>query len=151
MIRKARISDIKTIHTLLNMFARDGLLLPRSLSELYDSVRDFFVYCNEDNKVLGCSALHICWDDLAEIRSLAVYPEHHQKGIGNRLVMACLDEARDLEVSRVFVLTYQERFFSEIGFKKVDKSVLPHKVWGDCLKCPKFPNCDEIAMIFEIE
>ncbi len=149
MIRKAKISDIKKIHTLLNMFAHDGLLLPRSLSELYDNVRDFFVYCDEENNILGCSALHICWEDLAEVRSLAVYPKYHQKGIGSRLVKVCLDEARELEVKRVFVLTYQEKFFSDIGFKKVDKSVLPHKVWGDCLKCPKFPNCDEIAMIYE--
>ena len=125
--------------------------MPRSLSELYDSLRDFFVYCDEDKRILGCSALHICWEDLAEVRSLAVHPEYHQRGIGNRLVQACLEEARELEISRVFVLTYQEKFFSDIGFKKVDKSVLPHKVWGDCLKCPKFPNCDEIAMIINVD
>ncbi|HDM76942.1 MAG TPA: N-acetyltransferase [Deltaproteobacteria bacterium] len=151
MLRKAKISDVKHIHSLLNMFAREGLLLPRSLSELYDSLRDFFVYCDEDKRILGCSALHICWEDLAEVRSLAVHPEYHQRGIGNRLVQACLEEARELEISRVFVLTYQEKFFSDIGFKKVDKSVLPHKVWGDCLKCPKFPNCDEIAMIINVD
>ena len=151
MLRKAKISDVKHIHSLLNMFAQEGLLLPRSLSELYDSLRDFFVYCDEDKRILGCSALHICWEDLAEVRSLAVHPEYHQRGIGNRLVQACLEEARELEISRVFVLTYQEKFFSDIGFKKVDKSVLPHKVWGDCLKCPKFPNCDEIAMIINVD
>ncbi len=151
MIRKAKITDVKGIHSLLNMFAQEGLLLPRSLSELYDNLRDFFVYSDERNSLIGCSALHICWEDLAEVRSLAVHPEYHQKGIGKKLVEACLEEARELKIPRVFVLTYQENFFSELGFEKVDKAILPHKVWGDCLKCPKFPDCDEIAMIYNIE
>ena len=151
MIRKAKITDVKEIQSLLNMFARQELLLPRSLSELYDNLRDFFVYCDVDDNIIGCSALHICWEDLAEVRSLAVYPEHQQKGIGKKLIQTCLDEARELGISKVFVLTYQEKFFSDIGFKKIDKSLLPQKIWGDCLKCPKFPNCDEIAMIFNLE
>ena len=149
MIRKAKIGDVKDIQKLLTNYASRGEMLSRSLSELYDSVRDFYIY-DEDGKVLGASALHIVWEDLAEVRSVAVAEEAGRRGIGSQVVGACLDEARALGLKRIFCLTYKPEFFGKFGFRVVDKSELPHKVWGDCIKCVKFPDCDENAMILDL-
>jgi amino-acid N-acetyltransferase len=149
MIRKAKISDVKEIQKLLACYANKGEMLSRSLSELYDSLRDFYVY-DEEGKLFGASALHIVWEDLAEVRSVAVAQEAARRGVGSQVVGACLDEARELGLKRIFCLTYKPDFFAKFGFKIVDKSELPHKVWGDCIKCVKFPDCDEIAMILDL-
>ena len=149
MIRKAKIRDVKEIQQLIKLYSTRGEMLARSLSELYDHIRDFFV-CIRNHKVVGICALQICWEDLAEIRSLAVVKEARKKGIGASLVESCLEESRSLGVKRVFALTYQPEFFERFGFKKVDKSVLPHKIWTDCLKCVKFPDCDEMAVVKEL-
>lgn len=146
MIRKATIADVKTIHKLLMEYARDGLMLSRSLADIYEALRDFYVF-EQDGVVAGTVCLHICWEDLAEVRSLAVDHVFEGKGIGRQLVEICLDEARQLGLKRVFALTYKQAFFEKLGFHVIEKSELPHKVWGDCLKCAKFPDCDEIAMI----
>ena len=152
MIRKATIVDVGHIHKLLNHYADEGLLLPRALSELYDHLRDFFVLEDDHRRgtIVGTCALGICWEDLAEIRSLAVSRDQQGKNLGTELVMACLNEARDLGLRRIFTLTYIPEFFSKLGFREVEKSELPHKVWADCLKCTKFPDCDEIAMVLAI-
>ncbi len=152
MIRKALIQDVKPIHKLLGYYADQGLLLPRSLSELYDHLRDHFVVedRSSQNSIIGVSALGICWEDLAEIRSLAIAKNEQGKGLGSQLVETCLEEARSLGLKRVFTLSYVPGFFSKLGFKEVEKSVLPHKIWGDCLKCPKFPDCDETAMMIDL-
>ena len=149
MIRKAKISDVKDIQKLLTSYASRGEMLSRSLSELYDSLRDFYIY-EEDEKVLGTSALHIVWEDLAEVRSVAVAEGAGRRGIGSQVVGACLEEARSLGLKRLFCLTYKPYFFAKFGFVVVDKSELPHKVWGDCIKCVKFSVCDEIAMILDL-
>jgi amino-acid N-acetyltransferase len=146
MIRPATVNDIVTIQKTLEYYADKGLLLPRSLNDLYDNLRDFMVLQEED-EILGVGSLHVCWEDLGEIRSLAVLPAHTRQGIGCRLVEVCENEARKLGLKRVFTLTYQEKFFAGLGYRTIDKGELPHKVWGECLKCVKFPNCDEIAMI----
>ena len=151
MIRKARVSDVKTIHQLLSSFSERGQILPRSLSEIYDNVRDYSVYCRNDGEtIVGACAIHVCWEDLAEIRSLAVDREHAGKGVGRAMVESCLTEARELGVHRIFVLTYQKAFFEKAGFHLTDKAGLPHKIWADCLKCVKFPDCDETAMLKEL-
>ncbi|MEI9477188.1 MAG: N-acetyltransferase [Deltaproteobacteria bacterium] len=150
MIRKARISDVKEIQQLIKLYSARGNILPRSLSDLYDHLRDIFVFVR-NRKVIGVCALHICWDDLAEIRSLVVREEARNKGIGLKLVKACLEESKILGVKRIFALTYEPEFFGRLGFEKVDKAGLPHKIWTDCLKCVKFPDCDEEAMIKEID
>lgn len=150
MIRKAKPKDAVSIHGLINFYAKEGLLLPVSLNNLYDNIRDFWVY-ERNGQILGCCALHITWEDLAEIRSLAVKREAHGRGIGKKLVLRCLEEAKELELKKVFVLTYQVEFFKKLGFKEIDKTLLPHKVWTDCLNCPKFPTCDETAMIKHLE
>ena len=149
MIRKARISDVKEIQQLIKFYSARGNILPRSLSDLYDHLRDIFVFVRNRN-VIGVCALHICWEDLAEIRSLVVREEARNKGIGLKLVKACLEESKGLGVKRIFALTYEPEFFGRLGFKKVDKAGLPHKIWTDCLKCVKFPDCDEEAMVKEI-
>ncbi|MCD6430799.1 MAG: N-acetyltransferase [Deltaproteobacteria bacterium] len=146
MIRRATIKDVKTIQNALEHYAKKGLLLPRSLSDLYDNLRDFIIY-QKKGEVFGVSALHVCWEELGEIRSLAVLPPHTKQGIGRQLVNDCEKDAAELGLKKVFTLTYQESFFTGLGYRTIDKSQLPHKVWGDCLKCVKFPDCDEIAMI----
>jgi amino-acid N-acetyltransferase len=148
MIRKATIKDIKAIHSLLQQYGRKGELLPRPLSVLYDHVRDFSVYADdEDSNVLGCCALQFCWDDLAEIRSLAVNPDHVGKGIGSKLVEKVLADATSFKIQKVFALTYRPGFFERFGFDRIDRSELPIKIWADCIMCIKFPDCDEIAMM----
>lgn len=149
MIRKAKISDVKSIHAFLNYYAQKGELLPRSLNELYECLRDFSVY-ELDGQIVGVYALHINWEDLAEIRSLAVKEECNGQGYGTQLVKKCLEEAQQLEISRVYTLTYRPGFFERLGFQRIDKTQLPHKVWGDCIKCFKFPDCDETALIHQL-
>lgn len=151
MLRKATIGDVKEIHGILSLYAQKGILLGRSMSDLYDQIRDFIVSFDQaDKSVIGTCSLHICWEDIAEIRSLAVKEGNIKKGIGKELVNACINEAKLLGIKKVFVLTYVPDFFKKLGFQSVDKSVLPHKVWGDCIKCVKFPDCDEEAMLIEI-
>ena len=156
MIRSARMEDVKEIYALLQHFAEKDLLLGRSLSSLYDQLRDFNVFVDADSagaagkqQVAGVCALHICWEDLAEIRSLAVADSHHGLGIGTELVKAALAEAMTFGINRVFTLTYQPTFFRQLGFKDIDKGELPHKVWSDCIQCTKFPDCNETALIWE--
>lgn len=151
MIRKARLKDVKDIHRLIAHFAKIGQVIPRPLGELYESVREFFVYeVPEKDLIAGACGLHIVWEDLGEIRSLVVSEEYQREGIGAELVRACLREARELGLSRVFVLTVVPEFFQKLGFRLIEKSELPHKVWADCVRCPKFPDCDEVAMLYEI-
>jgi amino-acid N-acetyltransferase len=151
MIRKATIKDIKPVHSLLQQYGRKGELLPRPLSVLYDHVRDFWIYEDDkDSDVLGCCALQFCWDDLAEIRSLAVHPDYVGQRIGSKLVEKVLSEAKSFNIQKVFALTYRPGFFERFGFDRIDRSELPIKIWADCIMCIKFPDCDEIAMMKEI-
>lgn len=148
-IRKARMADIKAIQALVNDFAKRDQMLPRSLNELYESARDFIVY-EEKGTLVGVCALRIMWDDLGEIRSLAVRPQHQKKGIGKKLVKHCLKEAGELGLKRVFALTYHPLFFKKLGFRDIDKAKLPQKIWSDCIKCHKFPECDEHGVILSL-
>lgn len=150
MIEKARIDDPPDIVALVNRYASRELMLPRSLNDIYENLRDFFVW-REDSEVLGCVALHVSWQGLGEIRSLAVAEKAQGRGIGRELVESCLQEADELGMERVFVLTYVPEFFARFGFERYPKENLPHKIWADCLNCPKFPDCDEVAMILEME
>jgi amino-acid N-acetyltransferase len=155
MIRNARMGDVKKIYNLLQYFADKDLLLGRSLSSLYDQLKDFSVYVenaeDDPNKeeLVGVCSLHICWENLAEIRSLAVTEEGQGKGVGQQLVNRALSEADSYDITKVFTLTYQPDFFRKIGFKDIDKSELPHKVWSDCIQCSKFPDCNEEALVWE--
>ena len=148
-IRKAKISDLRQVHKLVNCFAKKDEMIPRSLNELYETLRDF-VICEDNVKVCGVCALHIMWEDLAEIRSLAVAEKYQKRGIGKNLIKQCLKEAKTLGIKKIFALTYHPEFFKKLGFVDIDKSSLPQKIWGDCLRCHKFPECDEHAVIFNL-
>jgi amino-acid N-acetyltransferase len=146
-VRKASIKDVGRIQSLVNHYASKETMLGLSLSEIYDQIRDFTVAEGPRRALIGVCALHVIWDDLAEIRSLAVDPKVRRRGVGRALVERCIAEARSLQLAKVFALTYQAEFFRRIGFERVDKAELPHKVWRDCLKCTKFPHCDETAVL----
>lgn len=149
MIRKAKVTDVKKIQKLINYYAKRDRMLPRSLNELYENIRDFFVYA-DGVKIYGCCALHIDWEDLSEIKSLAVAKSKTKTGIGKKLLEECLKEAKGLKIKKVFALTYVPRFFEKFGFKVVDKAELPHKIWSECIKCVYFPGCKEIAVMKEL-
>ncbi|MBI5886013.1 MAG: N-acetyltransferase [Deltaproteobacteria bacterium] len=149
MVRKAVGADVAALTTLIGRYAAKGIMLPRTNAEIFERLRDFFVY-TEDDVIRGACALNLCEDNLAEIRSLAVARGHTGKGIGRKLVEACLDEARAMGIKKVFALTYQTGFFKRLGFKAVNKDVLPQKIWQDCIKCAKFPSCDENAVTLEL-
>jgi amino-acid N-acetyltransferase len=149
-IEKATMADAPTIQDLVGSLASLGEMLPRPLAEIYEQLRDFLVV-RDNGRLVACAALHIMWEDLAEIRSLAVLDEWRDKGVGAVLVEACLDEARALGIPTVFALTRQPGFFERLGFHQADVMALPRKVWGECFRCPKFPNCDETAVMIDLE
>lgn len=147
MIRKARMADVKGIHGLIAEYAKKGDMLPRSLADIYENLRDYFVFLGNDGELVGSAAIHIMWEDLAEVRSLAVREGRMRRGVGTQLVESCISEAIMLGIARVFALTYKPDFFEKLGFHVVDKAELPQKIWADCLKCSKFPDCDEVALV----
>lgn len=150
MIRKAKLGDVKEIQKLINGYADERRMLSRSLNHLYEHIREFFVYEDETGAVKGCCASHITWDNLAEIKALAVAKDAGNKGIGRLLVEKCIEDSKEIGVSQVFALTYVDGFFVKLGFKIINRDDLPHKIWRECIHCPKFPDCDEIAVIREI-
>ncbi len=150
-VEKAKINDAQRIHELVNSFADKGEMLPRALSEVYENLRDFFVVRDKNDELVGCVALHINWADLAEIKSLAVSEDEQAKGLGSVLIKACLDEAKELGIPTIFCLSYKPTFFEKYNFRRVDKMELPRKVWSECYRCPKFPDCDEVALVFEFK
>jgi amino-acid N-acetyltransferase len=146
-IRPARVGDVPSIQELIRTFADRKLMIRRSPGELYESIREFFVAVEEDGRVIGCAGLHVFWEDLAELKCLAVSEGAQGQGVGRKLVDACWASAADLEIKTVFTLTYVANFFERCGFHQVDKAELPHKIWNECVRCPLFPNCTEIALI----
>jgi amino-acid N-acetyltransferase len=152
MLRKARIGDVKTIHRMINHSSGKGEMLPRSLMDIYGSLRDFFIYFDESqHAIAGICAMNIIWENLAEVRSLRVEEEYRKKGIGKKLVEACISEAITLQLFRIFTLTIKPEFFKRLGFREVDMSTLSEKIWSDCFRCSKYPDyCDEVAMIIEL-
>jgi len=150
LARKAVVSDAKEIAGLLNGYADKGELLPRTAEEVVEHIRDFVVL-KDNGKVIGCSALSIQGEDIAEVRSLAIRSDYKGQGLGKQLVLKCHEEAKDYGIDKVFALTYVPNFFLGMGYKLTEKENFPHKIWKDCLKCEKFPNCDEIAVIIELQ
>ena len=148
MIRRAKIHDVPEIVQLIKIWADQGQMLPVAQSQVYSQLRSFVVV-EQDDHLIGVGALVIIWGDLAEVRSLALRPEAIGQGIGRHIVEHLLKEAHELEIPRVFTLTYKPNFFKKLGFQPIDKKYLPHKVWKDCINCPKFPDCDENALIID--
>jgi len=145
-VDRARITDANSMHRLISRFADKGEMLPRALSEIYDGIRDYFVV-RKGGQVIACAALQVTWADLAEIRSLAVNEKEQNQKIGSLLVQACLKDAKELGIPTVFCLVRKPAFFEKHGFHLVDKKELPQKVWAECYRCPKFPDCDEVALV----
>ena len=146
-VEKGKIQDVPQIHRLINYFADKGEMMARPLSEIYENIRDYFVV-RQGERVIACAALHVYWSDLAEIKSVAVAEDSQQQGIGARLIEACLEEAKGLGIPTIFCLTYQPAFFEKFKFSQIDKMEMPRKVWTECYRCPKFPDCDEVALIY---
>ena len=146
MMKKARIKDGPEIQRIINLYAKEGKMLQRPILEIYENIRDFFVL-RQGGKISGVAALSICWDDLAELRSVAVIKSRLKKGLGKKLIQRCMKEAKELGIKKVFVLTYIPDYFMKFGFKEVDRAELPHKIWKDCVNCPKFPDCGEVPMV----
>lgn len=143
--RKATFNDVEDIFELVNDYAQDGIMLARSRNTLYETLRDMYV-AEENGEILGVGGLHIVWEELAEVRTLAVSKKALRRHIGANIVKHLLEEGKTLGVRRVFTLTYQDKFFASLGFEVATKDDLPQKVWKECIDCPKFPHCDEIAM-----
>ena len=148
-VEKATVADVQRMSELIDGFAQRGEMLPRAPGELFETLRDFFIVRRE-GEVVACAALHVTWDDLAEVRSLAVHQESQAQGIGSLLVRACLAEARNLGLQRVFALTMKPAFFEKLGFSQADAMTLSRKVWSECYRCPKFMSCDETAVVIDV-
>jgi amino-acid N-acetyltransferase len=153
MIRKLLVNEVAEVKSLIDPFVKEGLMLPKSLHSLCMSVRDFWVMTAEQDhtEIIGCCALQVSWLDTAEIRTLAVKKDHQGKGIGRTLVEACMKEASQLGIRSLFTLTYVPGFFKVMGFREVEKSSLPNKIWSDCIHCQYFPDCREVALTYRIE
>ncbi|MHC5063304.1 MAG: N-acetyltransferase [Planctomycetota bacterium] len=145
-LRKATVLDASDILDLVNRLALEQIMLPRSPASVLENIRDFLVV-EIDGKFAGCGALHVCWSDMAEIRSIAVAPEHQGLGLGRKMAEEMIREAEQLGLPRVFAFTYVPDFFHRMGFEVVEHASLPHKVFNDCLNCPKYQACDEIAVM----
>src|SRR5512133_3371070 len=148
-IRTAKVSDVKTMHSLIGFYAERKEMLPRPLNDLYENIQEFVV-AEEDDKIIGCCALHVSWADLAEIKALAISQDCQRKGIGTMLVTELEKKAKELGVHKVFALTFKPHFFEKLGYKQILREELPHKIWGECVKCPLFPDCGEIPLIKSI-
>jgi len=149
-IRAATVHDVPRMAAIINGFAAKGIMLPRSHYQFYQHIQQFIV-AEAEGEVIGCGALSVVWDDLAEIRSVAVDEAWQGRGVGRLIVESLLQQAVALGLPSVFTLTYRPDYFARFGFGRVPNETLPHKIWGDCLNCPKYPNCDEVAMRLELE
>jgi amino-acid N-acetyltransferase len=150
-IRPARATDVPGIYDQIVIFANRGLMIRRSLVELYESIREFLVAVDHENRVIGCVALHVFWADLAEIRCLAVAEHVQGFGLGRRLIEGCWQSACELEIKSTFALTSAVGFFERCGFQQIHKADLPKRIWSECVRCPSYPNCTEAAIVRSIE
>lgn len=149
-IRSAVIRDAIAISNLINNYAEKGLMLTKSRYQVYQHLQGFIV-AEVDGDIVGCGVLHIMWDDLAEIRSLAVEESYTGQGIGRSIVKRLIEQAQQLGIPQVFALTYVPGFFERLGFRHMPKRALPQKIWLDCINCAKFPDCDEEALLLRLE
>ena len=151
-IRKATLDDVKGIYEIISQYAnkKGDFLLPRSLTTVYETVRDYFVASTKNGKIIGCASLHVVWEGLAEVKAMAVSRRHQGRGIGGRLLEALLDEAIMMKIHQVFALTLKQEFFTQNSFRVIDKAELPHKIWGECINCHLFPDCNEVAVLIDL-
>lgn len=163
VIQKAQIRDVEEILALINGFAASNVMLPRGPQYLYENIRDFVIASDPDvpvysltetrevlNLIVACGSLHVLWEDIAEVRALAIHPDYHHLGLGSKLVAYMQKEARQLGIHKLFTFTMTEAFFGTLGFKKIKRKDLPPKVWGECSRCPKYFRCDEVGMVLKL-
>jgi amino-acid N-acetyltransferase len=148
-IRPATAQDVKQMHALINHYAKEREMLPRSLNSIYENLQEYLV-AMDGKKLAGCCALHVSWEDLAEVKALAVDQNTRGKGVGTKMVLACHKNALKLGIHKVFCLTYRPGFFEKLGYKQISRDELPHKVWGECINCPHFPDCGEVPLIVDL-
>ena len=151
VVRKARMTDVDEIRSLVMSYAQSRQMLPRSLRYIYENLRNYFVAENGDGHVLGCGALQVSWEGLAEVKSVAVRDDLRGQGVGSIIVRRCLEEAAELSVPQVFVLSFVPEFFEKLGFRRIERQGLPHKVWTECVDCPLFPECGETALLIDVK
>lgn len=149
-VEPARLTDAPAIEALVTYWADRDQMLHRPLNEVYESIRDFKVARDHAGRVVGCGSLHIMGPDLAEVRSLAVAEEAQGAGVGAAIVAACIEEAKALGIERVFALTYRPGFFERQGFRLANVMEFPQKVWNECVRCPFFTNCREVAVVMDL-
>jgi amino-acid N-acetyltransferase len=163
VIQKAQVRDVEEILELVNTFAAMNLMLPRGPQYMYENIRDFVIACDNDvpvysitetrevlNLIVACGSLHVLWEDIAEIRALAIHPDYQHLGLGSRLMEYMKEEAKQLGIHRLYTFTLTENFFKTLGFKRQDRSEHPPKVWGECSRCPKYFHCDEVGMVLDL-
>jgi amino-acid N-acetyltransferase len=163
IILKAQIRDVEEIIELVNTFAASNLMLSRGPQYLYENIRDFVIACDRNvpvrsltenrealHLIIACGGLHVLWEDIAEIRALAIHPDYQHLGLGSKLVEYMKQEAKQLGIKQLFTFTLTEDFFGTLGFKKINRKNLPAKVWGECSRCPKYFQCDEVGMVQEL-
>lgn len=162
-IWKAQIRDVEEILELVNVFANSNLMLPRGPQYLYENIRDFVIASDRNvpvysltetrevlHLIVACGSLHVLWEDIAEVRALAIHPDYQHLGLGSELVQFMKQEARQLGIKGLFTFTLTEDFFKTLGFKKIERNSLPPKVWGECSRCPKYFQCDEVGMVLDL-
>jgi amino-acid N-acetyltransferase len=162
-IQKAQIRDVEEILELVNGFAASNLMLPRGPQYLFENIRDFVIASDRNvpvysmmgtreelHLIVACGSLHVLWEDIAEIRALAIHPDYQHLGLGRKLVAFMKEEAKKLGIKRLFTFTLTEDFFQTLGFRRQNRVELPPKVWGECTRCPKYFKCDEIGMVLDL-
>ncbi|MDR3113566.1 MAG: N-acetyltransferase [Endomicrobium sp.] len=149
-IRPAKVSDVKQMHKIVEFYADNKEMLHRSLNSIYENIQEYIV-AEEDGKVIGCGALHVSWEDLAEIKALAVAPDHIRKKLGTKIVAQLQENAKKLGVKKVFSLSFKPDFFIKLGYRVIPKETLPHKIWSECINCHLFPDCGEVPLLLPLE
>jgi amino-acid N-acetyltransferase len=149
-IRPAKVSDVKQMNKIVEFYADNKEMLHRSLNSIYENIQEYIV-AEEDGKVIGCGALHVAWEDLAEIKALAIAPEHRRKKLGTKIVAQLQENAKNLGVKKVFSLSFKPDFFIKLGYRVIPKETLPHKIWSECINCHLFPDCGEVPLLLPLE
>ena len=149
-IRPAKVSDVKEIHKLVEYYADKKEMLHRSLNSIYENIQEYIV-AEEDGKIIGCGALHVAWEDLAEVKALAIAQEHQGKKIGSKIVAQLQENAKELGVKKVFSLSFKPEFFQKLGYSIIPKEMLPHKIWSECINCHLFPDCGEVPLLLSLD
>ena len=163
VIQKAQVRDVEEILELVNAYAAMNLLLPRGPQYMYENIRDFVIACDSNvpvysvtetrevlHLVVACGSLHVLWEDIAEIRAVAIHPDYQHLGLGSKLIEVMKEEAKQLGIRHLYTFTLTENFFKTLGFRVQDRSELPPKVWGECSRCPKYFHCDEVGMVLDL-